>query len=444
MDPECSMDTAVTPANGPLVVAFADDLTPMPQPDVGLMPFVPDVVPPQPDQSHFVVHRVPFNKDNVIHFTLPPQYTDVVQISSGTYGMVARAIDRAHVNPETGEPLVVAIKKIRQPWGSEAEARHAYRELRLLRYLQQSWPDSCARINMDATGTIQHENIIALLDCFIAWSPNGEEDMYLVMEHGGADLQSVSHLQTLSLEHVKFIGYQILRAFLYLHSAGIIHRDLKPSNIACSDKCDIKILDFGLSRIESDSNSRMTGYVATRYYRAPEVIMQWGKYSTSLDMWSFGCVLGELLLRDGSRNLFRGDDYVNQLVQIAKLIGMPSEDHIAKIDGNAEKWVRTALAGMVRRPFADLPQFRGPSNETPDAEAMDLLERLLQYDPDVRPTAEEALRHPFFSEYHVPTDEPIAAQPFDKAFEKLKLDAAGWKEMCMREIAEFRRNPPKF
>eukprot|EP00041_Stephanoeca_diplocostata_P011559 m.191302 g.191302 ORF g.191302 m.191302 type:complete len:169 (+) comp18589_c0_seq1:360-866(+) len=128
----------------------------------------------------------------------------------------------------------------------------------------------------------------------------------------------------------------------------------------------------------------------------------------------------------------------------AKLIGMPSEDHIAKIDGNAEKWVRTALAGMVRRPFADLPQFRGPSNETPDAEAMDLLERLLQYDPDVRPTAEEALRHPFFSEYHVPTDEPIAAQPFDKAFEKLKLDAAGWKEMCMREIAEFRRNPPKF
>eukprot|EP00041_Stephanoeca_diplocostata_P011561 m.191321 g.191321 ORF g.191321 m.191321 type:complete len:182 (+) comp18589_c0_seq3:241-786(+) len=117
MDPECSMDTAVTPANGPLVVAFADDLTPMPQPDVGLMPFVPDVVPPQPDQSHFVVHRVPFNKDNVIHFTLPPQYTDVVQISSGTYGMVARAIDRAHVNPETGEPLVVAIKKIRQPWG---------------------------------------------------------------------------------------------------------------------------------------------------------------------------------------------------------------------------------------------------------------------------------------------------------------------------------------
>lgn len=74
---------------------------------------------------------------------------------------------------------------------AEAEARHAYRELRLLRYLQQSWPQSCETAGIDVAGTIQHENIIALLDCFIAWSPHGEEDMYLVMEHGGADLQSV-------------------------------------------------------------------------------------------------------------------------------------------------------------------------------------------------------------------------------------------------------------
>ena len=87
----------------------------------------------------------------------------------------------------------------------------------------------------------------------------------------------------------------LTQAFKFLHSAGIIHRDLKPGNIACNDQCDLKILDFGLARQSADATG-MTGYVATRYYRAPEVILQPTNYGSPLDLWSFGCIMAELML----------------------------------------------------------------------------------------------------------------------------------------------------
>lgn len=423
------------------------DATPMMEAGTPMdgMPFEapPTPTPVQPAQD-FRVHEVHFNGHNLSHYVLPPQYTDVKQIASGTYGMVVAAKDVSRINPETGQPIDVAIKKFRHPWNSDVEAHRAYREIRLLRYLQESWPASCAAAGMDVQ-SMQHENVIALIDCFIAQSPHGDEDMYLVMEHGGSDLQKVSGIQQVSLDHVKFFGYQMLRAFIYLHSAGIIHRDVKPSNIACSGKCDIKILDFGLARIENDQNSRMTGYVATRYYRAPEVIMRWGKYANSLDMWSFGCVLAELLTQSGdSRVLFKGQTFLDQLIEIAKVLGKPNPEYIAQIDGNAQTWVNSALNGMQRQRLAELPRFFGPNGEAPDPHAMDLLERLLQYEPEQRLTAEQAIRHPFFEEYHDPADEPRAAHPFDDSFEKWQLDKEGWKQKVIEEITAFRLNPPLF
>ena len=131
------------------------------------------------------------------------------------------------------------------------------------------------------------------------------------------DLNNIIKIQKLTDDQVKFIIYQIMRGLKYIHSAGIIHRywsplsllqteyprrDLKPSNLAVNEDCDLKILDFGLAR---PTDAEMTGYVATRWYRAPEIMLNWMHYSQTVDIWSVGCIMAELLT---GRPIFPGDD----------------------------------------------------------------------------------------------------------------------------------------
>jgi p38 MAP kinase len=114
--------------------------------------------------------------------------------------------------------------------------------------------------------------------------------------------------------------YLSQRALKYIHSAGIIHRDLKPSNILINENCDLKICDFGLAR---DKDTHMTGYVATRYYRAPEVMLNWQTYDVAMDIWSAGCILAEMLT---GKPLFPGKDHIDQFVIIRDLLGSPSDE----------------------------------------------------------------------------------------------------------------------
>ena len=122
------------------------------------------------------------------------------------------------------------------------------------------------------------------------------------------DLGNIIKIQKLTDDQVKFIIYQIMRGLKYIHSAGIIHRDLKPSNLAVNEDCDLKILDFGLAR---PTDAEMTGYVATRWYRAPEIMLNWMHYSQTVDIWSVGCIMAELLT---GRPLFPGDDRESSLL----------------------------------------------------------------------------------------------------------------------------------
>ncbi|NWU53647.1 MK14 kinase, partial [Dromas ardeola] len=188
---------------------------------------------------------------------------------------------------DTKTGLRVAVKKLSRPFQSIIHAKRTYRELRLLKHMKHE----------NVSGRRWYEK----LDCppmfpFV--------HRYLVTHLMGADLNNIVKCQKLTDDHVQFLIYQILRGLKYIHSADIIHRDLKPSNLAVNEDCELKILDFGLARHTDDE---MTGYVATRWYRAPEIMLNWMHYNQTVDIWSVGCIMAELLT---GRTLFPGTDRI--------------------------------------------------------------------------------------------------------------------------------------
>ena len=115
----------------------------------------------------------------------------------------------------------------------------------------------------------------------------------------------VASQQRLSDQHAQYFVYQILRGLKFIHSANVLHRDLKPSNLLVNSNCDLAICDFGLARgVSADTAGQLTEYVVTRWYRAPELLCESADYDAKVDVWSVGCVLGEIL---GRRPLFKGN-----------------------------------------------------------------------------------------------------------------------------------------
>ncbi|XP_030671154.1 mitogen-activated protein kinase 11 isoform X2 [Nomascus leucogenys] len=306
----------------------------------------------------------------------------------------------------------VAVKKLSRPFQSLIHARRTYRELRLLKHLK-------------------HENVIGLLDVFTpATSIEDFSEVYLVTTLMGADLNNIVKCQALSDEHVQFLVYQLLRGLKYIHSAGIIHRDLKPSNVAVNEDCELRILDFGLAR---QADEEMTGYVATRWYRAPEIMLNWMHYNQTVDIWSVGCIMAELLQ---GKALFPGSDYIDQLKRIMEVVGTPSPDVLAKI---SSEHARTYIQSLPPMPQKDLSSiFRGANPL-----AIDLLGRMLVLDSDQRVSAAEALAHAYFSQYHDPEDEP-EAEPYDESVEAKERTLEEWKELTYQEVLSFKPpEPPK-
>ena len=137
--------------------------------------------------------------------------------------------------------------------------------------------------------------------------------------------------QRLSNDHICYFLYQILRGLKYIHSANVLHRDLKPSNLLLNTTCDLKICDFGLARVadpEHDHTGFLTEYVATRWYRAPEIMLNSKGYTKSIDIWSVGCILAEML---SNRPIFPGKHYLDQLNHILGILGSPSNEDLACI-----------------------------------------------------------------------------------------------------------------
>ena len=252
--------------------------------------------------------------------------------------------------------------------------------------------------------------------------------------------QIISSPQPLTDDHCQYFLYQILRALKYIHSAHVLHRDLKPSNLLLNGNCDLKVCDFGLARVahpEENHAGFMTEYVATRWYRAPEIMLSWKEYTKAIDVWSVGCIFAELL---GRRPLFPGKDYIHQLNLITDVIGTPSEEDVDSIE--AEK-ARRYIGSLPFKP--PIPFERIFPNASP--EAISLLQQMLVFHPGKRISVEEALAHPYLASLHDPSDEPLAHAEFSFDFERMPLTKQVLRDLLSNEMLCFHpelRTDPAF
>ncbi|NXF12041.1 MK15 kinase, partial [Smithornis capensis] len=311
----------------------------------------------------------------------PPEVEPVVcqkyeikrRLGKGAYGIVWKAVDR-----RTGE--IVAVKKIFDAFRNRTDAQRTFREIMFLQEFGE------------------HPNIIKLLDVIRA---ENDKDIYLVFESMETDLHAVITKGNLLKDiHKCYILYQLLKATKFIHSGNVIHRDQKPSNVLLDAECCVKLCDFGLARSlcqlgGSQPSPALTEYVATRWYRAPEILLASHSYTKGVDMWSIGCILGEMLL---GKPLFPGTSTMNQIEQILRVIPPPSLEGRTLLQGKSS--YHCFLSSRQRVTFEEI----FPSS-TP-LPALDLLKKLLVFNPDKRLTAEEALQHPYVKRFHCPAKEP--------------------------------------
>uniref|UniRef100_A0A6N2KM36 mitogen-activated protein kinase n=1 Tax=Salix viminalis TaxID=40686 RepID=A0A6N2KM36_SALVM len=309
------------------------------------------------------------------------------------------------LNSETSEH--VAIKKIANAFDNKIDAKRTLREIKLLRHMD-------------------HENVVAIRDIIPPSQRMSFNDVYIAYELMDTDLhQIIRSNQVLSEEHCQYFLYQILRGLKYIHSANVLHRDLKPSNLLLNANCDLKICDFGLARVTSETDF-MTEYVVTRWYRAPELLLNSSDYTTAIDVWSVGCIFMELMDR---KPLFPGRDHAHQLRLLMELIGTPSEAELEFLNENAKRYIRQL---QLHRRQSFLEKF-----PTVHPAAIDLVEKMLTFDPRQRITVEGALAHPYLTSLHDISDEPVCMTPFSFDFEQHALTEEQMKELIYREALAF-------
>ncbi|KAL1529995.1 hypothetical protein AB1Y20_000921 [Prymnesium parvum] len=367
---------------------------------------------------------------------LEKRYQLSTAIGRGAYGEVWSASD-AHG--------VVAIKKINNCFAQTTEAKRILRELRILRH-------------------ISHPHIIRIRDVLHPQSESSFTDVWVVFDFVDFDLRKlIASSQFLTIIHIQWISVQILEALRYLHSAHVLHRDLKPANVLVNDRCDVKICDFGLARVfdedlwkmnedklesqrhpvpmsrQSSSSGmgpmvtrQMTTHVVTRWYRAPELILL-QRYTTAIDMWSFGCIFFELLTMlpeskfgPGERNaLFPGqscfplsptDDEkaspasLDQLNVIFAVIGTP-KGPFNWIERKEMREHLSALDPVEPTPLLEL----FPATSQMPQNAIDFLNGMLAFEPGKRTTVANALAHPFLDSLANHAPGLLAAKPVDAA-----------------------------
>lgn len=294
-------------------------------------------------------------------------YEKLEKIGEGTYGKVYKARDRT-----TGK--IVALKKTRLEMEEEGVPSTTLREISLLQMLSES-------------------NHIVQLLCVEHLEENGKPCLYLVFEYLTTDLKKYMDRNGRGSAHpldpkiVQIVMYQLIKGTAHMHKLGVMHRDLKPQNLLVDDSNPaiplVKVADLGLGRHYSVPLKAYTHEIVTLWYRAPEVLLGATHYAPAVDMWSVGCIFAELARKQA---IFPGDSELQQLLHIFKLLGTPNEsvwENVTKL-----------------KDWHEYPQWR-PQDLTKvfsrlDEQGIDLLKKMLEYDPAQRITAMDALRHPYF------------------------------------------------
>lgn len=328
------------------------------------------------------------------------KFESMKKVGRGLYGIVWKAKPIGGVNDRP-----VAIKRMFNAFSNRIDAKRTYRELSyLLKF--------CT-----------HPNIVSVHEIIAS---EDDMDIYVVMEHLDVDLgyiiQSMltlyykTHTLVAKLQqiHVEFITWQLFAALKYIHSAGIVHRDVKPQNILLNSKCGVRLCDFGMARsvvardpdpytpLPADFHApstpvvRLTNYCSSRWYRSPEQLVNARNYSTAIDVWAAGCVVGEMIQR---KPVFPGSCTYMQLSLIVHLTGTPADVDLAGINS---KYVYSILESLGNSKQGKIVEI------VPNAsrEAADFMHLCFQFNPDKRMTAVEALEHPFLTHFHHPDAEP--------------------------------------
>ncbi|KAJ8901844.1 hypothetical protein NDN08_004049 [Rhodosorus marinus] len=346
-----------------------------------------------------------FNVFGSQHFECPDRYNLIKAIGIGAYGIVCSSNDMV-----MGEK--VAIKKISRIFENVVDCKRTLREMKLLKHFK-------------------HENVIGLKDVYV---PAGDgpnfQDVYTVTELMDTDLhQIIASNQPLSDEHCQYFIYQIMRALKHIHSANVLHRDLKPSNILLNGNCDLKICDFGLARVQDPADDDgLTVYVATRWYRAPEIMLSCPSYSKAVDVWSVGCILAEIL---GREPLFPGRDVIHQLNLVTDKIGKPTDEDMQHISSDHARRFIASLPNKPQMRFQDLYPGTRP-------DAIDLLEKMLVFNPDKRITVEQALKHPYLAPLHDSEEEKVSEAQFTFEFDNVNLSKEQLRQLILEEARQYR------
>lgn len=315
--------------------------------------------------EEFIADDVTSNRSNNTRRMLVKEYK---KIGHGAFGTVVQA----YITPDKEKwygPF--AIKKV------PAQTEYKSRELQILRITD-------------------HPNVVRLEYFFTHISPlDGKVYQHLAMECLPETLQlEISRYSSNKLElpikHVKLYSYQIARGMLYLHAFGICHRDIKPSNILVDPTTGVlKICDFGSAKKLEQSQPSIS-YICSRFYRAPELIVGCTQYTTQIDIWGLGCVIGEMLI---GKAVFQGQEPLLQLREIAKLLGPPDKKFIFLSN--------PAYDGpLFSKPlFSGSPQSRFEKHfGHAGSDGIDLLMKVLVYEPLMRLSPRRILAHPFFDD----------------------------------------------
>ncbi|KAI8809110.1 kinase-like domain-containing protein, partial [Cladochytrium replicatum] len=295
---------------------------------------------------------------------LVDNYEKLNRIDEGAYGIVYRARNRL-----TGE--IVALKKLKLDKETNGFPVTSLREIHSLLL-------------------VKHPNIVNVKEICVS---SNLKSLFIVMEFVEHELKSLmaSQKSPFLQSEIKTIMLQLLSAVATLHQNWIVHRDLKTSNLLMNNQGQIKVADFGLARRFGSPLGPMTQLVVTLWYRAPELLLGAKEYTTAVDIWSIGCIFGELVNKEP---LLPGRSEIDQLSRIFKLLGTPTEKiwpGFSKLPNASVINFPSIQHNLLRQKFPYLTD-----------NGRDLLLKLLTYDPTQRITAEAAMHHPYFSESPLP------------------------------------------